>query len=47
MRDVAALEREMLHADEGDVVDVGAAALNQARILAPLDARANELRQNG
>ena len=47
VRDVASLERQMLHADEGDVVDVGAAASNQARILAPLDACANELRQNG
>ena len=47
MRDVAALERQVLHADERDVVDVGAAALNEARILAPLDALADELRQDG
>ena len=30
-----------------DVVDVGAAALDQARVLAPLDALADELRQDG
>ena len=47
MRDVAALEREVLHADELDVVDVGAAALDEARVLAALDALADELRQNG
>ena len=47
VRDVAALERQVLHADERDVVDVGAAALNETRILAPLDALAHELRQHG
>ena len=47
VRDVAALERQVLHADEGDVVDVGAAALNETRVLAPLDALAHELRQHG
>ena len=45
--DVAALERDVLHADQRDVVDIGAAALNEARVLAPLDALANELRQHG
>ena len=38
MRDVAALEREVLHAGDLDVVDVRAASLDQARILAALDA---------
>ena len=47
VRHVAALERQVLHADERDVVDVGGAALNEARILAPLDALAHELRQHG
>ena len=47
MRDVAALERQVLHAGDLDVVDVGAAALNEARILAALDALADELRQHG
>jgi hypothetical protein len=46
VRDVAALERQVLHAGDLDVVDVGAQALNQARVLAPLDALAHELRQN-
>src|SRR5262249_7879146 len=45
--DVTSLEREMLHADEGDVVDVGATPLNQARIFASLDALSHELRQYG
>jgi hypothetical protein len=44
---VAALERHVLHADEGDVVDVGAAALDETRIFAALDALAHELRQHG
>ena len=43
MRDVAALEREVLHAEDLHVVDVGAAPLDQARVLAPLDALADEL----
>ena len=38
VRDVAALERQVQHAGELDVVDVGAAALDQARIFAALDA---------
>src|SRR6185503_2436894 len=45
MREVAALEREMLHTDERDVVDVSATALNQPRILAPLDPLADEFGQ--
>ena len=45
VRDIAALERQMLQTDDLDVVDVGAAALDQPRILTPLDALANELRQ--
>ena len=44
VRDVAALEREVLHAGDLHVVDVGAAALDQARVLAALDALADELR---
>ena len=47
MGDVAALERQMTHAGDLDVVDVGAAALDEARILAALDALADELRQDG
>ena len=47
VRDVAALEREVQHSGELDVVDVGPAALDQARVLAPLDALADELRQDG
>ena len=46
VRDVAALERQVLHADERDIVDVGAAALNETRILASLGALADELRQD-
>jgi hypothetical protein len=47
VRDVAALEREMLHADERDVVDEGRAASDETGILAALDAFADELRQDG
>ena len=47
VRDVAALERQVLHADDLDVVDVGAAPLDEARIFAALDALADELRQDG
>ena len=43
---VAALERQMLHAGNLDVVHVRGPALNQARVLAPLDALAHELRQH-
>src|SRR5262245_65094771 len=39
--DVGALEREMLHAGDLDVVDVRAETLNQARVFTALDARAN------
>jgi hypothetical protein len=45
VRDVAALEGQVLHADDLHVVDVGAEALDEARILAPLDALADQLRQ--
>ena len=45
--DVAALERQVLHAGDLDVVDILAQALNQTRVFAPLDALANELRQHG
>ena len=47
VRDVAALERHVQHAGDLDVVDVGAAALDEARIFAALDALADELRQDG
>ena len=47
VRDVAALEGQVQHAGELDVVDVGAAPLDQARVLAALDALADQLRQNG
>jgi hypothetical protein len=43
VRDVAALECDVLHADERDVVDVSAAAANQTGILAAFGARADEL----
>ena len=45
VRNVAARECQVLQAGDLDVVDVGAAALDQTRILTPLDALANELRQ--
>jgi hypothetical protein len=44
VRDVTALEHDVLHADQRNIVDVGTAAANEARILAPLGALANELR---
>ena len=47
VRDVAALERQVLHAGDLDVVDVGAQALDQARVFAALDALTDELRQYG
>ena len=45
MRDVAAFEHEVLHAHELDVIDIRATPLDQAGILAPLDALADELWQ--
>ena len=47
MRHVAALEGEMLHSHQRDIIDIGGAALNQARIFPALDALADELRQTG
>src|SRR5215203_1243430 len=47
MRDVAPLERHMLHARDLHVVHVRAAPLNEARILAALDTLAHELRKHG
>ena len=47
MGDVATLESQVLHPDDLHVVDVGAQALNQARVLAPLDALADQLWQHG
>src|SRR6185436_1062487 len=47
VRDIAAFERQVLHADERDVVDIGAASLDEARIFATLDALAYELGQYG
>src|SRR5262245_53152578 len=47
MRDITALEREVLHADERDVVNIGSAPLNESRIFAALDTLAYELRQYG
>src|SRR4029077_554107 len=47
MRHIASLEGQVLHADERDVIDVGRTALDETRILAPLDALAHELRQHG
>ncbi len=47
VRDVAALECDVLHACDLHVVNVRGAALDEARILTPFDARADELRQNG
>ena len=46
VRDVAALERDVLHPDQRDVVDVGPASLNQPRILAALHALSDELWQH-
>ena len=45
--DVAALEGQVLHAGDLQVVDVGASTLDEARILAALDALADELGQDG
>ena len=47
MRDVAALERQVLHPGDLDVVDVRAAALDQARVFATPDAFADELGEDG
>src|SRR3954463_10270569 len=47
MRDVAALEGQVQQAGDLDVVDIRRAALNQAWIFTALDARADELRENG
>ena len=47
VRDIAALEREVLHAGDLYVVAVGTASLDQAWVLATLDALADELRQDG
>ena len=47
VRDVAALERQVQHAGDLEVVDVGAAALDQPRILAALDALADQFGKNG
>src|SRR4030095_11148316 len=47
MRHVSALERQMLHAGDLDVVNVRAQALDQTRVLAALDALAHQFRQHG
>jgi hypothetical protein len=47
VRDVTPLERHVPHADDSEIVDVGAAALNETWIFAPLDALANQLGQHG
>jgi hypothetical protein len=47
VRHIAALEGDVTHADDLDVVDVGALSLNETRILAALHARADELGKNG
>ena len=44
--EVAAFERQMLHANERDVVDVGASTLDETRIFATLDALADEFWQD-
>ena len=46
VRDVAALEREVQHAGHLEIIDVGAEALDQARVLAALDALADQFRKN-
>jgi hypothetical protein len=46
VRDIAALEGEMLHAGNLHVVDVRRAALNKPRIFAPLDALTHEFWQD-
>ena len=45
--DVAALEGEVQHARQLDVIDVGGLALDEARVLAALDALADELGKSG
>src|SRR5438874_13370539 len=47
VRDVAALEREVTHSDDRQIIDIRAAALNQTWILAALDALAYQFRQHG
>jgi hypothetical protein len=47
VRDVAALERQVLHPDDLHVVNVGAQTLNEARVFAALDALTDQLRQYG
>ena len=47
MRDIAALECEVLHAGDLEVVDVGAASLDQTRVFATLDALADQFREDG
>src|SRR5262245_12466801 len=46
VRDLATLERQVLHADNLDVVDVGGAPLDQTWILAAFDSLAYELWQH-
>src|SRR5260370_15976741 len=45
VRYVAPFERDVLHADERDVIDVRTASLNQSWILAALHPLADEFRQ--
>ena len=46
VRDIAALEGDVLHADQRDIVHVGRAPLDQAGIFAALDALSDEFRQH-
>ena len=43
--DIAALEGHVLHPDDLHVVNVGAQALDEARVFAPFNALTNQLRQ--
>src|SRR5688572_26054633 len=45
--DVTSLEGDMQQPGDLHIVDVGGPALNQPRILAPLDARADQFRKSG
>jgi hypothetical protein len=45
VRDIAALEGHVLHSDDLHVVNVGAQALDEARVFASFDALTNQLRQ--
>ena len=47
VREVAPFERHVLHADDLDVVDIGAEALNETRVFTSFDALTDQLRKHG